>query len=261
MRTIIIIFLFLITYSGIGQEIKAIGNYYGSNLIIQNPFAETGVGFCIYEVTVNGKIAIEDINSSTFEIDFSNYEIRNRQSVRIIIKHKEGCKPRIINPGVLKPLSTFNVISMTCNMRDSVLKWTTRDEVAMLPFQIQQYKWNKWITIAKVNGKGSASSENTYSYKINLHSGDNIIRLMQKDVVTKRRVSQELKIRTLIRPVKYTFRKSERQIKFSTPTAYEIYNIYGKRKLKGFGKGVDITKLKKGKYFINFDNQMDELKL
>ena len=40
------------------------GNYQGKNLFIQNPFSEAGVGFCIFEVTVNDQIATDEINSS-----------------------------------------------------------------------------------------------------------------------------------------------------------------------------------------------------
>ena len=42
------------------------GHYQGKNLFIQNPFSEAGVGFCVYEVTVNDQIATDEINSSAF---------------------------------------------------------------------------------------------------------------------------------------------------------------------------------------------------
>jgi hypothetical protein len=38
------------------------GNYQGKNLFIQNPFSEAGVGFCVFEVTVNDQIATDEIN-------------------------------------------------------------------------------------------------------------------------------------------------------------------------------------------------------
>jgi hypothetical protein len=45
------------------------GNFQGKNLFIQNPFSEAGVGFCVFEVTVNDQIATDEINSSAFELD------------------------------------------------------------------------------------------------------------------------------------------------------------------------------------------------
>ena len=47
------------------------GNYQGKNIYVQNPFASSGVGFCVYEVTINDQTTTDEINSSAFEIDFS----------------------------------------------------------------------------------------------------------------------------------------------------------------------------------------------
>jgi len=41
---------------------------------------------------------------------------------------------------------------------------------------------------------------------------------------------------------------------------YEIYDYYGNRILKGIGSKIDISGLKKGEYFINYDNTMDQFK-
>ena len=45
---------------------------------------------------------------------------------------------------------------------------------------------------------------------------------------------------------------------FSEDTSYEIYDEYGGIVFKGYGKQVNIGGLEKGKYYINFDNQMDK---
>ena len=31
------------------------GNYMGKNIFVKNPFGGAGVGFCVFEVTINGK--------------------------------------------------------------------------------------------------------------------------------------------------------------------------------------------------------------
>ena len=74
------------------------GNYQGKNLFIQNPFSEAGVGFCVYEVTVNDQIATDEINSSAFEIDMGNFGLKIGDKVVVKIKHKDGCTPLVLNP-------------------------------------------------------------------------------------------------------------------------------------------------------------------
>ena len=56
------------------EELVVKGTYQGENIYVKNPFAPSGVGFCAYEVTVNGTITTDEINSSAFEIDLSIYE-------------------------------------------------------------------------------------------------------------------------------------------------------------------------------------------
>ena len=38
------------------------GNYQGKNLYVRNPFAGSGVGFCTFEVTVNGSVTTDEWN-------------------------------------------------------------------------------------------------------------------------------------------------------------------------------------------------------
>ena len=83
------------------------GNYQGKNLYVQNPFGSGGVGFCVTEVLVNGNITTDETNSSAFEIDFKPHKLAIGEKVEIKIKHKEDCKPKVLNSEVLKPKSTF----------------------------------------------------------------------------------------------------------------------------------------------------------
>lgn len=92
------------------------GNYQGKNLYVQNPYGNSaGVGFCVTEVLVNGNITTDETNSSAFEIDMKSHKLNIGDKVEIKIKHKEGCKPKVLNPEVLKPKSTFEVIAMTAD--------------------------------------------------------------------------------------------------------------------------------------------------
>ena len=89
------------------------GNYQGKNLYVQNPFASGGVGFCVTEVYVNGNLTTDETQSSAFEIDFKPHKLTIGDKVEIKIKHKEDCRPKVLNPEVLKPKSTYEVTAMS----------------------------------------------------------------------------------------------------------------------------------------------------
>ena len=69
--------------------------------------------------------------------------------LNIEIIHKEGCEPIVINPEVLKPISTFELTSITVD-KNNVLKWSTTNEAGILPFIIEQYRWNKWVKVGVI---------------------------------------------------------------------------------------------------------------
>jgi hypothetical protein len=54
-------------------------------------------------------------------------------------------------------------------------------------------------------------------------------------------------------------KKVDDLVEFNMETMYEIYDNYGNIVLKGTEKTVDVKALSKGKYYLNFDNQMEEI--
>src|ERR1700745_1336106 len=111
MKKLIYTFLFAFLASGLafgqGGVIILEGNYQGKNLYIQNPFGNGGVGFCVTEVLVNGNVTVDETQSSAFEIDFKPHNLKIGDKIEVKIKHKTDCKPKVLNPEVLKPKSTF----------------------------------------------------------------------------------------------------------------------------------------------------------
>lgn len=237
------------------NTIELEGIYQGENLFVMNPFSSTGVGFCIYEVTVNGEVTTDEINSSAFEIDLSILDLNQGDLVKIVIKHKEGCTPKILNPEVLNPRSTFITESISI-AKDGTLKWTTTGERGVLTYIVEQYKWNKWIKIGTVEGKGT-STLNSYTYQVSFTSGENKFRVKQIDYTKKARYSDEATFSSLLEEVTFLpgdGKKAAEKITFSSSTSYEIYDYYGRLKLKGEGINVDIKSLENGSYFLNYDN-------
>lgn len=233
------------------------GNYQGKNLYVQNPFAGSGVGFCVQKVEVNGQVTTDEINSSAFEIDFNNYQFKIGDKVSVKITHKDDCKPKVLNPEVLKPKSTFEVISMKLE-GDGTLKWNTKNETGKLPFIIEQYRWNKWVKVGEADGKGIGEN-NDYIFKITtLHSGENQIRIKQVDYTSQPRYSKPVKFVSTLPEVTFAPVKVSKDITFSSETLYEIYDQYGNVVKKGFGKSVDCSNLQKGVYYLNYDSKTSE---
>jgi hypothetical protein len=234
------------------------GNYQGKNIFVQNPFSEAGVGFCVYQVTVNDKVSTDEINSSAFEIDLSNFNLKVGDKVTIKIMHKDGCTPKVLNPEVLKPKSTFDIVKQSVSA-DGTYTWTTSNETGELPFIVQEKRWNKWIRVGEVQGYGTPG-EHTYTFKVVPHSGENIYRVKQSDLSKRSRFSENVAYTDpAVAAVTWTYQKGKNStVQFSSGTLYEIYDQFGNIVKRGYTNSIDVSDLKKGLYYLNYDNKTGE---
>jgi hypothetical protein len=235
------------------------GHYQGRNIYVQNPFGSSGVGFCVTRVTVNGDVTTDEIASSAFEIDFANFPLKAGDPVEVEIFHKVDCSPKVINPQVLEPQSTF--VCKAPNIRvtsDEVLEWTSTEESGKLTYIVEQYRWNKWIKIGEVEGIGSKESHD-YKFKVNCHSGENKFRVKQVDYTGRPRMSDAVTYtNSEIPEVTYFPKRVKEEINFSSETRFEIFDSFGNIVKKGYGDKVDCGTLKRGLYYLNYDNTNDE---
>jgi hypothetical protein len=231
------------------------GKYQQKNLFIQNGFSSNGVGFCAFQVKVNGQITTDEVNSSAFEIDFSPFKFKAGDKITVEIEHKDGCIPKILNPEALKPKPTFDIVSISIN-NDAVLNWTSKNEVGSLPFVVEQFKWNKWVYVGEINGEGTPANHD-YKFKVTPHSGENKFRVKQVGFSAAPRYSDPVIYNSLMERPSYQIEKD--LINFNNETSYEVYDFYGNVVKKGFGPSCDITSLKKGKYYLCYDNAVTEI--
>lgn len=231
------------------------GHYQGKNLYVQNPFSGSGVGFCVIAVYVNDDVTTDQVNSSAFEIDFSNTSIEQGSPVVVRIQHKLDCLPKVLNPEVLRPKSTFDNSEIFVN-DNKILKWKTTNEQGKLTYIVEQYRWNKWVKIGEVDGNGKVE-ENNYKFSVasHIHSGENKFRAKQIDYTGRPRPTKSTTysdkaqtVITLINP------KVKKTLDFSDNTLYEIFDTFGNLVKKGYGKIINIENLPKGLYYVNFDN-------
>jgi hypothetical protein len=224
---------------------------------VKNPYAQSGVGFCVYEVQVNGMTTTDEINSNSFEIDLAAYRFAIGDPVNVSIRYKEGCTPTVVNPEVIAPEATFETTDIY--VRNNKLVWETVNEAGSLPFIVEQFRWNKWIQVGQVEGKGT-KGENHYEMPVRLHSGENRFRVRQKDEHNNRRMSPEVRVESDKAPISLQESTVADQLIFSDPTLFEIYDMHGRIVFKGYNDTVDVSELEKGQYFLNFDDRMSQFR-
>lgn len=228
------------------------GKYQNKNIYVANAFGSEGFGYCTYEIRVNGDLITDEINSSAFEIDLSSFKLDLGDDVTIEIKHKSGCTPKVINPGGLTPKPTFVTEDIVLG-EDGFLEWITTDEYGSLPYIVQQYKWNKWVDIGEVQGKGTPTTNN-YAFHVDFVSGVNKYRVIQKDGKGKIKKSTSVDIVSKIPKLIYIYNKKSKEVIFSGKTRYELYDKFGQIICRGYGSVLDVSEIAKDNYWLSFDN-------
>lgn len=257
MKNLIFVFFLVLFSFKINAGVLIVeGKFQNKNIYIQNSFGGNGVGFCATEIKVNGKITTDEVNSSAFEIDLAAMNIKPGQKVVIEISHKSDCMPVVLNPEVLKPRPTFEVVSMNINST-GVLKWTAKNESGSLPYVVEQFKWNKWVYVGEVQGVGSPENHD-YSFQIATHSGENKFRIKQVGLGSTPKLSSAVILNSNTDKPSFMITKDNKAIQYTNETAFEIYDTFGSIVKKGFGKETNIENLAKGKYYLCYDNQVTE---
>ncbi|HWY10218.1 MAG TPA: hypothetical protein VN026_02780 [Bacteroidia bacterium] len=252
---VVLAFFFVVNQAKSGVLVVE-GKFQNKNIYVQNAYGGSGVGFCAVEVKVNGHITTDEVNSSSFEIDLVALQFKYGDKVTIEIIHKDFCKPFVLNAEDLKPRPTFEVTSMNVSST-GILRWTTNKESGPLPYIIEQYKWNKWVQIGTVDGLGT-SEVHDYAFKVLLHSGENKFRVKQIGLGSLPKISAAVTIQSMTEKPNYALTSDYDALQFSGETFYELWDEYGVIK-KGYGKEIKLDNMKKGKYYLCYDNFMTEI--
>jgi len=246
----LIILLQIVAFQANAEVYILEGVYQGKDLYVMNPFSNEGVGFCVYEVLVNGQVTSDEINSSAFAVDLTQFDLNPGDDLIVTIRSKSSCDPKIINPEAISPTSTCRFSDISLN-NNGELHWVTEGENGRLPFIIEHFKWNKWVEIGSVEGKGKAD-KNGYFLKIKLPDGENKIRIKQKDYQGIK-LSEEVTINVSKPASKLVTEKVSNSVDFTANTHYELYSSYGVLLKTGYASKIDITSLEKGRYYLNYE--------
>jgi hypothetical protein len=133
------------------------GIYQGKNVFIQNPsLNDDGVNFCTNDVYVNDIKVMSNITTGAYEIDLSAIRVSSQLTIKIT--HKDGCKPRVLNPQVIRPSSMFHFNSFQVD-KDHFI-WSTRGEKPRGKYLLEYYANDKWNLIKELPNKGSVILNN-----------------------------------------------------------------------------------------------------
>jgi len=237
------------------QQIELSGLYSGKNIYVQSP--GEGEDYCVKSVVVNGIVLTDIPKHAAFEIPLDKQFLTIGDSVHIIIHHQEGCKPKILNSsGCLfskqESVSNFSAAK-------GVLFWTYKNPPAGYRWIVQHYRWSHWDSIGVVTADRAKSD---YTFQVpNLHSGDNCFRLVGVTDESKTGLSEELHVEGAHEQIEMVFNKKEHYIVFSSPTLFRLINEEGKLIREDSAQSFQVSDLKKGSYFLLFDNHSARIKL
>ena len=242
--------------SGFAEVTVLKGVYQEQDLYVKNPFSDDGVGFCVFEVIVNGDVTTDEVNSSAFAIDLSILGLRKGDPIEVVIRSKEGCAPTVINPDAIAPPSTFELVDFS--LEQGQLKWSTTGETGSLPFIVEQYKWNKWVEVGALDGAGQPEAQE-YAVAVPVHNGTNIFRIKQIDS-SGIHFSENMEFDNVsTAEVSLMEDKVFEEIRFTMVTPFELYDEYGELIAEDESDHLDVKDLPSGRYYLNYADQFGKV--
>ncbi len=254
MERFILLLLFLPCFGYSQTKIILEGRYQGKNVYVQNPYSTKGdSSFCTKKVTVNGERVNVKLTSAAFVIQLDSMGFNLGDTLYVEIFHEEDCKPKILDSDNGTPRITYELVSIDSN---AVLHWVSKNEIGKSLFVIEQFRWNKWVKVGEMDGKGG-TEENVYSIQVVPHSGENQFRVKQSYGTTSG-LSKTVYYKSKGKKVTFQHGHIHTEVVFSEETMYEVYDQEGNLLMKGTGKIIDCRKLPKSAYYLNYDNNQGE---
>ncbi len=234
-------------------EYTVTGEYQGKNIYVQNPLSKDKVNFCTSEVYLNERLVNSAPKTSAFEINLSKLKIGDPVFIKIV--HKEGCRPKIINPQVVRSKSKFQFLGQNADAIS--IQWTTIGELPNGKFYLEHYRNKSWINAQTISGKGSFDS-NQYNVKPIHHSFDNKYRIKYVQSDGKIFFSGILTYFNDVEPISFFPTMVVDKITLSRASEYSVVDSFGNHVANGSGKEIDLNYLKAGLYFLYVDNREEK---
>ena len=230
------------------EELLVDGKCTGGDLYVLNP--SVGDGFSVRRVTLNGKEYPFTQNSNAFEISLADYTPNDYVIVQI--SYLKGAEPKVVNAESLVKESEFSLPSFMYNKKTKLLVWNPEEMNPTCHYRLEQFLYGKWIIVKDL---GSPSDMIADTYLPVLLTGMNLFRIKQVDASNKELFSPVVKLKSPNRKVYLVADKVKDFIEFTAVTHYELYDANGFFIKRGTAQKVNISDLKKGNFWINFDGK------
>lgn len=230
------------------EELVVDGKYIGGSLYVLNP--SVGDGFSVQSVLLNGKELPFAQNSNAFEIPFTNCHLNDYVVVQI--SYLKGTQPEVINTKSIVKESHFSLPSFIYNKKTKLIAWNHEEMDRTCQYRLEQYLYGKWITVKELGSPDDMISD---TYLPVLLTGTNLFRIKQTDPSEQELTSPVVKLKSPNRRVLLLSAKAKDFIEFTAVTHYELYDANGFFIKRGTAQKVNVSDLKKGNYWINFDGK------
>lgn len=248
-KLLILLVVLFVAFQAKAGEITLSGVYLGKNLYVQNPFIVEKMKYCTESVFVNGKQVITNPKNSSFEIDLSKNVINAPVVIKIV--HSDGCKPKIINPSVIKASSTFQFTGFT--VEPTLIRWSSKGEAAASAFYVEKFENNNWRNLRTVNAQNAVG----YAVEAKHTAGVNKYRIKYVENNGKSLYTQPIDFTATSESVRFFPKNVTNKIYFTSETTYEILDLKGTSIKKGKSKEIDATGIRRGVYYLNFDGKTE----
>lgn len=230
------------------DELTISGLYSGKNIYVLNP--SEGGTFSVQSVSINGKEYAFNHESNAFEISLQEHQLND--FIFIQVQHSPQMPPLIINGESLVQEKEFPMPSFLFNKKSKMLEWKSSDMCGKCEYRLEQLLYGKWVKIKEIGSPEDLLAEN---YLPVLLSGMNLFRIIQTDSYGAELSSPIVRYKSPNRKVLLMTDKVKDFIEFTAVTHYELYDANGFFIKRGTAQKVNVTDLKKGTYWINFDGK------
>lgn len=253
-KFVVIVFLILLSTQSIkAAELVLSGAYQGKDIYVQNPFDIQTKQFCTLGVFVNDRKVYDNPKISAYKIDLSYLELNDLVVIRI--EHSESCKPRIVNPHVLKKTDAgFSIL--TTEADHNSINWTTEGEIGQGLFVIEQKAEEQdWTAIDSIPGKGELGN-NQYTIRAPHQKGENAYRVKYTSTAGEIKYSVEMFF-TMDDRITFYPAIATTTLTLSDSASYIITDFLGKEVKRGEGIEIAIQDLKPGEYYLAIQNRKE----
>jgi len=256
---LLVLALLILKINGFSQEddkMKCLvlsGTYQGENIFLRNPTNDNGVGYAIKSIKVNNELTTTDISNSAIELVLNEFSISD--SVFVQIQYTTLEVPVWINSKCLLPRTTTTFTKIAIQ-DENTLTWSTENENFICDFKIEQYRWNRWITVGYKRGIGGTEAHN-YSFEVSafIHSNENTFRVKQVGFKNKQIKSENFKLISSLKVIDISTHNAYCNFYFPNLSIFLVFNTDGEIIQKGYSEKVSLPR--GGFYFINFNNTSD----